>query len=72
MIYYAIRNIKTGRYIAGTDFSYADGRPRQIMNSPSRPPKLFTGPELLGEIKRRGINQKRYDVVAVEVKEASE
>ena len=71
MIYYAIKNKKTGRYVSGTNFNYSDGKPRQIMHTSGRPPKLFTGLDILLEIKCRDINLKHYDVVAVQVKEVA-
>ena len=70
MIYYAIQNKATGRYISGTDFSCTDGKPRQIGSTALHPPLLLSGAELDTEIKRRGISLERYRVVAVEIKEA--
>lgn len=69
MTYYAIRNKRTGKYIAGTDHSRKDGRPRQIMHSALYPPRLFNGVELRAEMRVRQINSKYYEVVAVEVRE---
>lgn len=68
MTYYAIRSKRTKKYISGTDFSCADGKPRQIMSSALRPPLLISGAELYAQMKRRGINEKYYEVVAVEVR----
>ena len=69
MTYYAIRNKRTRKYIGGTDFSYKDGKPRQIPSSSLRPPLLFSGAELKAEIRVRRINLKYYEVVAVEVRQ---
>lgn len=70
MQYYAIQYKKTGQYIAGTDFSRGHGKPRQILSSIMRPPKLFNGEELQIEIERRKIDLKHYRVVVVEVRKA--
>lgn len=67
MLYYAIRNKRTLQYISGTNYNYSP--PHQIKASAFRSPKLFTGDELNFEIKRRAINLKYYEVVAVEIKE---
>ena len=72
MKYYAIREKNTRRFVAGTDFSRADGRPRQIFASPLRPPLLLTGEHLGFELSRRCINMARFEVVVVEVREAVE
>ena len=69
-MYYAIRNKRTGKYISGTDFRYHP--PHQILESAYRPPKLFTGHELLGEIEHRKINLNCYEVVAVGISEIKE
>lgn len=69
MTYYAIRNKRTGKYISGTDYSCKDGKPRQIMHSALRPPRLFNGVELRAEMLVRRINLKYYEVVAVEVRQ---
>lgn len=70
MQYYAIKNKKTGRYIAGTNFNREDGKPTQIYSSTLCPPKLFNGEELAFEIKHRGINLKYFKVEVVEVRKA--
>ena len=70
MQYYAIQHKRTGRYVAGTDFSQADGKPRQILSDSLKPPKLFNGEELQIEIDRRRINLKEYGIVVVEVRKA--
>lgn len=70
MRYYALKHIKTGRYVSGTDFSRADGIPRQIFCTPDHPPLLFNGERLGRELKRRHINLHDYKVVVVEIKEA--
>lgn len=70
MQYYAIKNKKTGRYVAGTNFNRFDGKPIQIYSSLYHPPKLFHGEELAVEIKRRGINLKYFKVEVVEVRKA--
>ena len=66
---YAIKNKEYDRFVTGTDFNYTP--PRQIM-SVYDTPLLFTGYNVLTEIKRRHINLKRYKVCTVEVKEVSE
>jgi hypothetical protein len=68
--YYAIQEKATGRYVSGTDFSRADGRPHQIFASSIRPPLLFSGDRIGYEIKRRGIDLKRYEVHVVEIRKA--
>lgn len=70
MKYYALKHIKTGRYISGTDFNRADGRPQQIFCTEERPPLLFSGERLGRELKRRHIRLDDYKVVVVEIKEA--
>lgn len=70
MKYYAIQHKETGRFVAGTDFSRADGKPRQIFASPARPPLLLSGARLSAELGRRSIDLKRYAVVVVEVGKA--
>jgi hypothetical protein len=70
MQYYAIQHKKTGRYIAGTDFSRNAKKPRQILSNSLLPPKLFNGEGLQTEIKCRHINLKYYRVVVVEVRKA--
>lgn len=69
MTYFAIRNKRTGQYISGTDFSYRDGKPRQMLSSAFRPPRLFSGLEIDTEILVRRINLKYYEVVPVEVRQ---
>ena len=69
---YAVKNRNTGKYVTGTDFR--SGKPRQIMDA-NRAPLLLddyggTLPEgATLEMKRRGINLRRYKVVPVEVQE---
>lgn len=69
---YAVKNRNTGKYVTGTDFR--SGKPRQIMDA-NRAPLLLddyggTLPEgATLEMKRRGINPRRYKVVPVEVQE---
>jgi hypothetical protein len=70
MKYYAIQHKETGRYISGTDFSRADGQPRQIYATTERPPLLLNGERLSAELKRRNIDLKHYAVVVVEVGKA--
>lgn len=71
MKYYAIRKKdKRSKFIAGTDFLHDANRPRQILSNEHRPPKLFTELDLESELKRRHVDLNRYEVVAVEVKEA--
>ena len=66
---YAIKHKETGRFITGTDFRYSP--PRQII-SDYHTPMLFTGWNLLTEIKVRHINLKRYKVCTVNIKEVNE
>lgn len=68
MKYYAIQDRKTGRYISGTNFRGV--KPRQMLSTAYRPPRLFHGEELASEIRRRHINTKHYKVVVVEVRRA--
>lgn len=70
MKYYALKHIKTGRYVAGTDFARADGKPQQIFCTPDHPPLLFNGERLGIELKRRHINLTDYKVVVVDIQEA--
>ena len=69
---YAVKNRTTGKYVTGTDFR--SGKPRQIMDA-NRAPLLLddyggTLPEgATLEMKRRGINPRRYKVVPVVVQE---
>lgn len=67
MRYYAIIERATGRCVSGTDFSRADGKPRQIFASDLRPPLLLTSANLDLELKRRRINLRRYKVCIVEI-----
>lgn len=70
MTYYAIKNIRTGGYISGTDFRCSPHR--QILAGQYRAPKLFTDIDLQTELRRRQISPKTYKVVEVELKEAKE
>ncbi len=70
MHYYAIREKATLRYVAGTDFSRADGKSHQIFASPLRPPLLFSGAQVSYEVERRRLDLKRFEVVVVEVRKA--
>ncbi len=70
MQYYAIQHKETGRYLSGTDFRRADGKPRQFFSSPDRPPLLLSGDRLGYELKRRRIDTRRYRVVVVEIRKA--
>lgn len=63
---YAIRHKETGRFMTGTDFRYCP--PRQILSNYDSP-LLFTGYNLLGELKRRKISMRCYTVVRVTVEE---
>lgn len=60
--YYAIRNIKTGQYISGTDKKHRPAR--QIPADEYRAPLLFTGSRLLAEIRTREINPELLEVKA--------
>lgn len=61
--YYAIREIKTGRIIAYHDMFSKP--PKPYWASWTRPPKLFSAIELPGEIKRRCIPAKSYELVEI-------
>ena len=63
---YAIKHKTTGKFITVTNFRYYP--PRQIL-SVYDSPLLFTGYNLLTELKRRHINTKNYEVVQVAVEE---
>ena len=69
MTYYAIKNKKDGRLVAGTDYT-RNGPPRQILADENRAPKLF-GSRTTAEIEMqvRRMSGARYKVVAVEVRE---
>lgn len=70
MKYYAIQHKETGRFVAGTDFSHADGKIRQLYATNERPPLLLSGEKLGMELKHRQIDLKHYAVVVVEVGKA--
>ena len=70
MKYYAIQHKETGRFVAGTDFSRADGKPRQMFATPNKPPLLFGGERLGWELRYRHIDLKYYKIVVVEVEKA--
>lgn len=70
MKYYAIQHKETGRFVAGTDFSRADGKPRQMFATPNKPPLLIGGERLGMELRYRHIDLKRYTIVVVEVGKA--
>ena len=70
MKYYAIREKATLRFVAVTDFSHGDGSCRQIFASPYHPPLLLCAERLGPELKRRHIDLKRYEVIAVEIRKA--
>lgn len=70
MKYYAIQHKETGRFVAGTDFSHADGKVKQIFATASHPPLLLGGERLSYELKHRQIDLTRYTVVIVEVGKA--
>jgi hypothetical protein len=72
MKYYAIQEKATGRFISGTDFSRADGKPRQMFVTPSRAPLLISGDRLGSELRHRHIDLKHYEVVVVEVRKVEE
>ena len=63
---YAIKHKETGRFVTGTDFRYIV--PRQILSNYDSP-LLFTGYNLLGELKRRKVSMRYYTVVRVTVEE---
>jgi hypothetical protein len=70
MKYYAIQHKETGRFVAGTDFSRADGKPRQMFATPNKPPLLIGGERLGWELRYRHIDLKKYAIVVVEVGKA--
>ena len=61
--FYAIRNIKTGKYVSGTNYRYRP--PHQISANEWRPPLLFAPRNLLTQIRLHSINMKRYEAVKV-------
>lgn len=72
MKYYAIQEKATGRFVARTDFSRADGKPRQIFATEYCPPLLLNEINLHTELLRRRIDPKRYSVVIVEIRTVAE
>lgn len=70
MQYYAIQHKETGRFVAGTDFSRADGKVCQLFATPEHPPLLIGGEKLSIELDRRHIDLKKYSLVVVEVRKA--
>ena len=70
-MFYVIKNRGNGKLVTGTDFSY--GR-RQMMRQ-GEPPLIISDydgelPENIAhELKHRGINQKAYKIIPVEIKE---
>ena len=70
MKYYAIQHKETGRFVAGTDFSRADGQLRQRFATPNKPPLLIGGERLGLELRYRHIDLKKYAIVVVEVGKA--
>jgi len=66
MVFYAIKNKKTGKLITGTTWN-----DRQLF-SDIYPPKLFDKTIIDTEIKCRKINLKYYKIVKVEIKELEE
>lgn len=66
MIFYAIKNRRNGRYLSGTDFRSSP--PRQILCDTYHPPRLFSGAEIVHELRHREVNMKTYKVEAVQVK----
>lgn len=67
MAYFVFKNRRNGRYISGTDFRTSPHQ--QILSNKDRPPKLFLECQLKGEMLYRGISEKTYKIVMVEVKE---
>lgn len=72
MKYYAVQEKTTGRFVAGTDFSRADGVPRQMFASECRAPLLLPEIKVQSELLRRRIDPKRYRVVIVEIRTVAE
>ena len=70
MKYYALQHKETGRFVAGTDFSRADGKPRQMYATPNKPPLLIGGERLGWELRDRHLDLKKYAIVVVEVGKA--
>lgn len=64
---YAVKQKKSGRLISGTNYRFHPHR--QILSDDFSPPLLFTGKQLLGELKHRTVSNRYYDVVVVEVRE---
>ncbi|MBO7669231.1 MAG: hypothetical protein J6S60_01455 [Oscillospiraceae bacterium] len=62
-IFYAIREKKIGRLIAGHDFNVRP--PKPIWADEWTPARLFGAYELPSEIKRRCLSKARYDIVDV-------
>lgn len=68
MKYFLVQNRKTGRFVAGTDFSY-DLNHRQIYADENRPPRLFPVDVkfLKPELARRGIKLAKFKLVEIEI-----
>ena len=65
--YYAIKRIKDGKFISGTDWRYEP--PHSIFADAFRRPLLLTDLNFELEIRRRRINMKNYKLVRVMVVE---
>ena len=68
MKYFLVQHKKTGRFVAGTDFSYDLGH-RQIYADENRPPRLFPidAKLLKPELARRGIALAKFKLVEIEI-----
>ncbi len=67
MVFYVIRNKKTGQLVAGTDFNFTP--PRQIYASAYRPPLLLSvEPKMYSpELRKRQIRLRTFELVCVDV-----
>lgn len=65
---YAFKNIRNGKYLAGTDFNTFPRR-QILVKDDFATPKLFTEYDVKHEMKRRGINPKTYKIVKVKLVE---
>ena len=62
-MWYVIVNRRTGRFVAGTDFTGGKGHYRQRLADEYLAPRLFTKHEVDFEFKHRGMNPKTYKIV---------
>ena len=69
MVFYVIRNKKTGQLVAGTDFNF--NPPRQIYASAYRPPLLLSVEQKMysPELRKRQIRLRTFELVCVDVVE---